>query len=462
MKQQRILIAEAEGKSSLCFDTGLDPRSFARTKLSQCFTEPGYIVCPDSTVKAWNASNVFILDGFMRVWGPLFEGERLDLFINSQNDKALQAVIFWIRARLFLGDTQSILNPGAAFVALTGKQETAGSVLITPENLSNRCLIAEEDENDINPYLCPDLSGMDAAAFCAGTMLYRVFTGVHAFNDIKNIYQDMRDGLFIPPHFISYGMDEKLSKMIENALLLPVANKRKENGTAILNSLLTFLTENKSGGDVKVSSFIRDVSEEEKEAITAKKKQITGRTNAIVKTKRFITRYKAALYAAAAVVLFAIFVAWNVANTHAQLTTKGLDSHSVVTSYYEAFNTLNHTYMEACLSGADKSDVNVAVNYYAIDRMRQAYEMKAGTAIISAHVWKEMGGELPAPNVFGITDMDIEEISGYEEDNEMRYRAKYLLWFPNEEAHSDRTDDLTLIRKKGIWKITEIKRTFNY
>jgi hypothetical protein len=460
MKQQRILIADTEGKSSLCFDTGMDPRSFARTKLSQCFTEPGFIVCPDSTVKTWNASNVLVLNGFMRVWGPLFEGERLDLLVSSQNDKALQAVIFWIRARLFLGDTQAILNPGAAFISM--KAESRGSVLITPENLSHRCLITEEEDNEINPFLCPDLSGMDAAAFCAAAMLYRIFTGVHAFSDVKNIYQDMRDGLFIPPHFISYGMDEKLSKMIESALFLPVANKRtRENGTAILNNLLTYLTEKNRGDDVQVSSFIRPVSEEEKTLVTAKRNQITRKTNIIVKIKRFVIRNKIALYASTAAVLFIVFVAWNMVNARSKLTTKGLDSYSVITTYYEAFSTLDHTYMEACLSGADKSDVDVAANYYVIDKVRQAYDMRAGASIISAQVWKNMGGELPASNVFGITDLKIDEISGYEEDNEMHYRARYLLWYPNEETNSDRTDDLTLIRNKGIWRITEIKRTIN-
>jgi hypothetical protein len=394
----------------------------------------------------------------MRVWGPLFDGERLDLLVNSQNDKALQAVIFWIRARLFLGDTQAILNPGAAFISLAVKPR--GSVLITPENLSHRCLVAEEEDSEINPFLCPDLSGMDAAAFCAATMLYRVFTGVHAFSDAKNIYQDMRDGLFIPPRFISYGMDEKVSGMIEYALLLP-AKRTKEKGTAVLNNLLTYLSGKSQGDDVRASSFISPVSEEEKALIAAKKKQIARKNNITVKTKRFVIRNKIALYAVTAAVLFTVFVAWNMVNARSKLTTKGLDSYSVITTYYEAFSNLDHTYMEVCLSGADKSDVDVAANYYVIDKVRQAYEMRAGASMISAQVWKNMGGELPASNVFGITDLKIDEVSGYEEDDEMRYRARYLLWFPNEDEYSDRTDDLTLIRKKGMWKITEIKRTIN-
>ncbi|MDR0443884.1 MAG: hypothetical protein LBH44_10800 [Treponema sp.] len=453
----KILISEAEGQTAVCFDTGLVPRAFARTKLSQCFNDPGTIICPDGSKKTWIASGVTELDGFMRVWGPLFNGERLDLLIEEEQDKALQAVIHWIHGKLLLGETQTSIDPGAAFVVCGDNTETKGSVLFFPEHLSHRCLIAEEKEH--SPYLCPDLDDMEAAAFCAGAMLYRILAATAPYFDPIDFFQDMREGVFTPLNFAATGIDEKISELVNAALLLPVERKRPiESGTVILDSLLKYLLE-KGGKTPAVSSFFRPLSPEEAKTLAAEKERFQKRNNFKVKTKRFAMRNRKVLYAIGAAVIFMLFVFWNVmANRMGLPTTKGLDAYSVVYSYYDAFSALNHIYMEACIKGADKSDVEIVLNYYIIDKARQAHEMRISPSIIQAQVWKERGGELPAPNVFGITDMNLVQVSGNEQDNQVQYRAQYMLWFPNDQAFSSRTDNLTLTRRRGNWQITNINR----
>ena len=123
-----IHISNVEGKSAVCYDTGLNPRSFARTKMSQnSLIEPGYVVLPDGTKKTWKASGVSEIDGLMRVWGVPFFGERLDGILDevgsiqkraSSQQTALQAIVFWVRAKLFLGDVNSTINSGAVFISL--------------------------------------------------------------------------------------------------------------------------------------------------------------------------------------------------------------------------------------------------------------------------------------------------------------------------------------------------------
>jgi hypothetical protein len=171
-----IHVSDVDGKPATCFDTGLEPRSFARTKMSQCLIEPGYIVYPDGTHKVWKATGVNEVDGFMRVWGSPFTGKRLD-FLLGQADSglkttaqevslqaALQAVAFWIHCKLLLGDVRSALNPGAIFISSEGgKDFPKGTVFFAPENLSQRCLLVEGLDTDY--YNCPDLKGMEAAAF---------------------------------------------------------------------------------------------------------------------------------------------------------------------------------------------------------------------------------------------------------------------------------------------------------
>jgi hypothetical protein len=91
--------------------------------------------------------------------------------------------------------------------------------------------------------------------------------------------------------------------------------------------------------------------------------------------------------------------------------------------------------------------------------MRQAYEYAAGPLLIPAQEWRDNGGDLPAPNVFGVTDLTFLHISGYEDAGIIIYRTDYLLWTPNEQA-INRSDVLTLrLDRRNNWRIVDITRT---
>ena len=464
--QQHIHISDIEGKPTVCYDTGLDPRSFARTKMSQCLTEPGYVVHPDGSNKVWKAAGINETNGFMRVWGEPLVGERLNLIleqsaglVDSSDQAALQAVVFWIRSKMLLGETNSAMNPGAAFICCKdGNNHPKGSVFFGPTNLSNRCLLLEGEEHD--PYNCPDLYGMEAAAFCAGTMLYKILSKELPYQAGSNIYQDMREGVFLPPSLAIPGLDKKLVNLIHTALLLPVEKKRtSESGADILGKILEFLM-NKDGEIAAISSLFQLVSKEEDQKIEKDKKSYLKKQKFAVKSRRFYFRNKAVLIGSAIAVFFVLFVAVNmVSSRNNRPTTAGMDPAAVVYNYYEAFSNLNHAFMEASIMGADKSDINVAVNFFAITRVRQAHEPGARHSIISARVWRELGGELPAPDVFGVTDLTVNQLGGSEYDGIVVYRAEYLLWFPHEPIPSSRSDELILRRHRGNWRIIEINRT---
>jgi len=486
---QCIHISEVEGKTAVCFDTALDPRSFARTKMGQCFTEPGYIVHPDGTILPWKATAVNDINGFMRVWGSPFAGERLDIILDkavfsesadqsaatqpaaaqplqaaavqTPLQAALQAVVYWIRAKLLLGETSSTLNPGAVFVCKKDGEHPKGTVFFTPENLSQRCLFAEGTE--INRYSCPDLTDTDAAAFCAGVMLYSILAKTHPYPDDEVIFQDMREGVFLPPRLAIPGLDEKLCELIQSALTLPVVIKGPhESGTAILGNLLKILSD-KEKGTAAVSSLFHQSSEEEEDLLIKEKKRFLFKQNFSVKSQRFVTRNKAALIGTAVAFAFVVFMAGSMVRARFDRpTTAGMASDTVVMAYYDAFGMLNHLFMEACVFGdVDKSDINMATNFFVISRVRQSTEMASRPSIISARVWQENGGELPSPNVFGVTDLTVKQIGGNEHEGLIAYRADYLLWFPNEDAPSSRSDELTLTLRRGAWRITNINRTIN-
>jgi hypothetical protein len=467
--KQLIHISEVEGKQSVCFDTGLEPRSFARTKMSQSLIESGYVVHSDGSHEVWKAAGVSEVNGHMRVWGPVFKGERLDLLIDNLNDAnqtqaqfeearqtALQAVVFWIRAKMLLGDTHSVFNPGAAFILC---EEGKGSVFFAPPNLSNRCLIVEGRE--IDRYNCPDLTGIESAAFCAGVMLYRILSNVLPYQEDATIFQDMREGVFLPPHLAAPSLNKELCSLIHSALLLPVEKKRSaKSGADIIGSFLqTFMvSENRI---IPASSLFKQLSPEETEHISGEKKRYLFKQNAFVKTRRFALRNKYALIGSVVGVLFIAFIFVSTSNSMSRRpTTSGMAPDTVITAYYDAFSSLDHIFMEACVSGADKSDINTAVTLFAVYKTRQAYEVSTRSSIIPARVWLHTGGELPAPDVFGVTELNVKYKAGTEKENMVMFEADYLLWSPDLSYPIKRSDVLTLKRdRRKNWRISEILRT---
>lgn len=466
--KRHILIADADEKPFVYFDTGLDPRAFARTKMSQSLIESGFVVHPDGSHEVWKAAGVNDKDGVMRVWGPLFNGKRLDMLLDSvtrdsqgkfsgTQQETLQAVVSWIRAKMFLGETQSTLNPGAAIVCDDEKDgaHPNGSVFFAPEHLSSRCLFIEGKE--IDNYNCPDLTGIDASAFCAGLMLYKTMTGTHPYPS-ADIFQDMREGVFLPVNLTAPDLDEKLSDIIQAALLLPVEKRRpSESGIDILSSILKILTE-KENLPVAASSFYKPLAAGKMAQVEKEKKSYLFKQNSVVRTKRFIIRNKYPLMGAALGIIFILFIVITTAKTSSRRwTTEGLSANHVVLAYYDAFSSLDHVRMEACIQGADRSDIDTAAGIFAVAKTRQAYE---SSTIMQARVLKELGRELPSPDAFGTTDMTIKQLSGGENESMVIYSVDYLLWSPVEDYAISRNDILTLRRdKRKNWRIVEILRT---
>jgi hypothetical protein len=484
-----IHLSEVDGKPATCYDTGLDPRSFARTKMSQSLIENGYTVNPDGSCETWKASGVSEIDGSMRVWGPPVTGTRFDFILESQlklppeqqSQLSLQAIVFWIRAKMLLGDKYSTLSPGATFINCEN-----GSVFFGPANLSNRCLIVEKSEKKIKPvgrftsehaaeverinqessdiqlidrYSCPDLSGMEAAAFCAGAMLYKILSGNHPYPSDLNIFQDMREGIFLPIHLAAPGLNEELCAFINSALMLPVEKSRTEkNGAEIIIKLLNILNTNENQ-IVSISSLFSQLPKEETIQLEKTKKRFLLIQNTTTGTRRFAARNKHALIGISLAAVFLLFVVVSTSKSYSQrLTTAGMDSETVINAYYDAFSALDHMFMEACIQGADKTDINAAVSLFALVKTRQAYE-RSTQGLVPARIWRDSGRELPSPNAFGVTDLDIEHLSGSETDSMIMYRVNYTLWSP-EEYSINRTDVLTLRRdRKNNWRIAEILRT---
>jgi len=479
------MIFETDGRRVLGFDTGLDSRSFAQAKLARLITEPGLIVRPAEAgprrIELWKASGVLERNDSggkptMVVWGPLFEGDRLDLLINesAEQDKVLAAVCAWIQAMLASGESAmggAPGNPPAAVppwpgAAIIAQESGSPAVFFAPPSLARRCVITAAER-----YVHPDLEGMNGAAFTAAAMLYRLFTGAPPFPVIDEslLHQDIREGNFLPVRFAVPGLDARLAALIQHTLEPPHGN-----GEQLLNEILAVVQP--GGQTVPAASLVQPLAEENILLLEKEKKQFQKKRNASVRIRRFVTRNTALLLGCFAALAATILVAVSIAQSRSRLpSTAGMEPAQVIESYYNAFGKLDHQMMEACVTnGAGKDDINSVINLFVINKARQAYENKFTPFIISAREWQQ-GAEMNADTqVFGVTDLRI--TLNKEQAEEAEYRADYILWVPvqlsgdaeMESAETNlplpypRADIITLVRKKDKhgfnWRIAGIQR----
>jgi len=154
-------------------------------------------------------------------------------------------------------------------------------------------------------------------------------------------------------------------------------------------------------------------------------------------------------------------------------TTAGMEPTQVIESYYHAFGELDHQMMEACVTrGAGKNDITTVINLFVMNKTRQAYEFNAPSIVFPAHKWRQDDG-LPDAPPFGAADLRIEWLQGDEDGGNLRYRVDYTFWVPDQTVGETavetgtaaplslsypRRDLVTLVRKKGNWRIAEITR----
>jgi hypothetical protein len=534
MTERRVFLFNVEGRQALGFDTGLDSRSFAQAKLAGLITEPGLIVrlnTDGQKTEFWNASGVAETDNdagtgrpLMAVWGPPFEGERLDLILNDnvagRQDRALAAVTAWIQAIAALG------NPPAAVplwpcAALIDDSNTDGNtaVFFSPAGLAKRCLMTGETAFSGGEwYVNGDLDGADATAFTAAAMLYRIFAGMPAFSGTDEIviHQDMREGNFLPVRLAAPGLDSRLAALIQRALTppnvaaksaagqvknntAPVAAPKPDEFLAVLQRGTSVLSDRCAGlqparQTVPAASLFQPLDDAGRKLLEKEKDQYLKIQTATVKTKRFVARNTAIIFGCLAAVIAVALIAWSTVKSRADLpTTAGMSPEQVIESYYNAFGELDHQLMEACVTGkAGKGDITMVINLFVINRAKQAYDINSPPLVISAEEWLENGGGDVVSNVFGVTDLHKEQVTDNSEqrrenreqkrENEgtegVRYSVDYTLWMPDqtdgdempEQAAGRGTfiympptayycrDYVTLINKKGNWRISEIVR----
>ena len=491
----RIFSFDLDGKPVLGFDTGLNPQAFAQAKMAQFITQPGFIVYPDGKIEAWQPKGVTEFGQkpagphaktTMVVWGPHFPGEELTGIINdppARKDEALNALRFWIRARTIvernLGGGAEPPLPGPAGTLYVPHENQGpyqmGTVFFPPPRLLKRSVEADDRTTlEAGRWVHPDLEGEEGISFSAGAMLYRIFCGVPPFagDEPDLLRQDIREGVFIPPHLAAPGLDPELSGLISRAMST-VARNREEKLRPAPDVMGNFI------GPIHTkpaASWIKALEEEEIAKIRAEQEQYSKKKALTVKTRRFVIR-NTAIIAAIVIALFssALFVRGWFKHRAELPTTRGMTPVEVAETYYGSFGDMDHTTMDACVTNkAGKGDIEMVVNLYVMTRVRQAYET-SGETYMSAQEWVDQGKPITDKAVFGITDLNIKVLS--ESSGNVVLDADYILWMPGaylseHEGPPDMqepaplppggmvtSDRLDLVFKKDAWLISNIDRT---
>ena len=473
--KESIFSFELNGQEVLGFDTGLNPRDFARTKIAESIFQPGYIIFPNGNVDVWQSGGVARLGHesaeTMVIWGPLFPGERLTESIRSNDkDKALDALRFWLKAGIVLEDKISgqaefaFKCTGAFIITKENDFFPLGTVFFPPAIFYDWSLEAEEEQAalDDERYKHPDLENHNGISFCAGTMLYRIFCGVDAFNDDNkdDLHRDIREAVFLPPNLALPALDPEMSSLISRSIgLKTIGGELYERpGTA---EIIEFIGPPASR---QITTWLRILDEKEIIKNDAEKARYLKKSALAVKTKRFVTRNKIIIAASLIGLMLIMPFMTEMFRNRSKLITKGMSPVEVANAYYNAFGELDHALMEGCLTGkAGREDIDLVINLFVISRVRLAYEINT-QSFISAQKWIDEGSPATEKIVFGVTDL---KLSGFSTDGaNARLTAEYVLWKPNYNDEENSTipegnaciDELDFIFKKGVWLISNIRR----
>jgi hypothetical protein len=486
---RRIINFYLEGKNVLGLDTGLNAQAFAQAKMAQFITCPGFIVRPDGSVEPWLPGGVSEQEGSMVIWGPFFPGtELLELISDSgRREEALNAVRFWLRARVIMEDRDNADEapyPGPAGAFIVTERDSpypAGTVFFPPFRLLKRTLDAEKAEH-AERWAHPDLKGSEGISFCAGAMLYRVFCGEPPFpredggnsgSPQDELRQDIREGVFMPPGLASPGLDPEMAALISAAMSRIPKNKEEKIRPAagLINDFIG------APFSRPASSWVKTPDREELAKIRAEYEQY-GRKKALqVKTRRFVIRNTAVIaVVAAALIALMLGIRGHIRHQAELPSTRGMTPVEVVETFYGAYGELDHTLMEACvINKAGKGDIDMVVNLFVMSRVRQAYETTVVDPYMSAMKWIEAGRPDAVSNVFGVTDLNVRVLS--ESGESLIAEAGYILWMPGSYFRDEEEgleepervvipppggqiigDRLELTFRKDAWRISNIER----
>jgi hypothetical protein len=403
-------------------------------------------------------------------------------------------------------------------------------IIFLPEDLFETAVTCRGDEIYSaydGLYIYRTLAGSAALRFTQSVIAYRALTGKFPFASLNSVkrHEDYLDHNFIHLSNMVYGLDEKLSFFVDNALMrnpkievhakASVTDKRSFNEkitTSIKSDVIKERNEHeektllRAGMQFPLSTFYRELGLAEdgtlpadgklkavernapitQEQFDADVKKEAHAFNKSLTVKRWFRHYRTVLTGTGiAILVVSFFMATYHHDNMRNPTTKSLTSTEAVQMFYSAMNNLDVVSTQGCTKGSSMNKlVDVISNFYVTSKQRSAYSAKNNCVTPASWLCFNNDGNY---TIFGLTQFTIDGTTkglNFEgpiknthpktlahEDGvnlvsnvQTNHLVHYYLVYTEglDQLHVDEhTDTVTLTWKKDRWVLTNVDQTDN-
>jgi len=279
-----------------------------------------------------------------------------------------------------------------------------------------------------------------------GALLYEALTGISPYED-RNIrdhqYKELPLSIFKDELFPS--LDEKTIGFINFILHARTTEQRDIMGNRRPEENLEWFVEHAR----ECTWDVDNLTEEERKAAvdrvfaSGEVERFMTRTIEGAKRHNFWRLWGTVITSTIiAIILFFAFFFSMLKNYLAPPTVKGMDQVGVITSFYDAQNSLDAERLTEALKGCKAPQETEVINLFVNTRTRNAYENI--DVVIRADRWVEAGKPAIEKGkfIYGVSDLKITQLE------ENVYRAEYLFYTPF--PYDEDTKSEAYLDEKGI------------
>ncbi|SIP89694.1 hypothetical protein SAMN05920897_101183 [Alkalispirochaeta americana] len=453
----RILLS-GQDPPLLALCCGIEPRGHTAQNVSAAARRGGCIAGPHKSTP-WPIARVLRLEGTYYLAGPPLEGETLEELLPWKPD---QPVPPWVTP--FLQALVRELPEGRYSLCniRTSLVTPQGDLLLLDSRLCreiNQGLPGTLRNHLLEPYW-NDRLGREAAArplpaavYQTAAIIYQALTGEPPAKGPAK--QDEDPTVEIRPlHSLRPEVLPQVASILDDLL-----QGARPADLEALELILEAVRENRG-------AWLEDIPHQERQARQDSALEQFQRDQRQRRGKTFWRKNRSRIVVIAAVALvLSTIPAAMIRSRLAAPATAGLAPLELVEGFYQAWNALDHLFMDdATGKGVARATIREVTNLYVIDRVQTAHERHS--RFRTPREWQEAGNP-PDLIPYGISNLEITPLG--EDDQAFLAQVDYALWRPEGAAADDQEkpaiiiawtrDVLRLEPSRHGWLITEITST---
>lgn len=464
----RIRVVIDEGRPLLGISTGVPSSGFSAQKVSAQAIHGGLIV-GDGRSTPWTIERVVPYMDVLYLCGPWLDGQTVAEALEESSSLGAETQAQPLSPPRTL--VEAVLS--ATTTVLTTSHDTdepshalcsIHTSLLTRERgllFLDRRLVAEIEryapfetrQRSIFPYLSRRLDPWGRAVYLAATITWHAISG---------------NPVCPPENAVSEEEAERCHELLRRTPNIHrVAPRTPEPVATALASLIASPDRGAQGilsrlkKEIESQGLTEEISEAEAERRVQEGNVSFDKTaRGLARRVFFRTRGQTIALVVGVIVLVGIIPFQIVRARLAPPVTAGMRPPEIVSTFYEAWGSLDHVFMDDALaSDVGRAIVREVTNVYVVDRVRFAHEM--GSELMPVYEWVAAGapeGSIP----YGPLVHEMTTIRQGEDESE--FVVEYDLWRPAGQDGSDSTESgesdgrlLTVVRRREHLTLTPVR-----